>query len=374
MSRRRPARAISRPAGTGDDARSAQCPRRLRRRARSRRRAPAPARRSPATAVRPRRCSSAARIARVTSSWWIGCTSAVAAAGQRHERQPSQQGGETLHVVLALRAVDHRRMQHDAGAARGEKRRLARQHAVAMRVGPAGELARAAEEDEACLRWRAVITAPAWRAWAQQTMRVASASAARRRAASVRSAMRGGDADAGRGPFRGIAHDRDERHPVGQQRPAQRNAAATRAPDDVDLGRHAVTLSTANEPQERAKMPRMCRRRTGAACAFGHAPRGQYSSPHHPSRPDEVISSTRSSTDFHGGDLPPLPDQISRIRLSALPAWRRRSSTWHSFTKLARVRPSAARSGSAIHADCADPGCASRRNPRRATGDHGCAG
>ena len=58
------------------------------------------------------------------------------AARQRHDRQAAQQGGKAAHVVLALGAVDHRRVQQHAGAPGAEQAR-ARRPARRCRARPA---------------------------------------------------------------------------------------------------------------------------------------------------------------------------------------------------------------------------------------------
>ena len=112
------------------------------------------------------------------------------AAGQRHHRQAPQQPGQTLHVVFALRAVDHRRVQHDPGSAGSQKSRLPSQHAITVGIRPSGEFACAAEPGQSANSGATVRIAGVCRACAQETARVTSASASRKAFWSRRSARR----------------------------------------------------------------------------------------------------------------------------------------------------------------------------------------
>ncbi len=78
-----------------------------------------------------------------------GLDEGAAAVGQGHDRQFPEQDSEALDVVLALGAVDHGWVEHDTAPAGGEESRFAGENAVTMGIGPSGEFAGAAEEDEA---------------------------------------------------------------------------------------------------------------------------------------------------------------------------------------------------------------------------------
>ena len=77
-----------------------------------------------------------------------GLDEGLSAGGEGDEGEAAEEGGEALDVVLALGAVDHGGMEEDAGSMGGEEGAFALEDATAVVVGPAGELAGAAEEDE----------------------------------------------------------------------------------------------------------------------------------------------------------------------------------------------------------------------------------
>ena len=179
----------------------------------------------------------AAQMERVTSSWKIGWTRGSPPFGQGHHGQEGEQRGEALDVVLALGAVDHGRVQDDAGAPGGEEGGLTGQNAVGVIVRPLGEFAGAAEEDEgglgrSCRDDRGGVAGVGT---GDDACGAGQRGAKRGRIGEVRDVRGLRPAPAG-----GVAHDRNEGCGVRSEAGTEGQTGASRGADDVDRGRHVA--------------------------------------------------------------------------------------------------------------------------------------